>query len=695
MLRSFFAAVLALILTAIPARAADHVAIDAQFVGLDAMTAYSPTDAFLRACFKALGPRILQIPGEVGEGDPNEAGVIAAFWESMRGAKSVRLVFNDDDPAHPRVRFLMEATPIEPEKAADMARAMAFIAEKEELTLVDDGPLRKFTTDSGDEIAFGIKSGMFALRVNGLEGAGAPAGTVAGAPADAPLLLRLHVNGPNISKLLAMIPQDDPADAAKGFALLKALGLYGGESMSLDVGMWNAGRGLEGSAAFRRVRSVSFPGVDPPPTLGDAFLSLIPSDVTMVQASVFDLSVFDRALTAADLPARTDLTEESRKNLGFDIWGDFLAHLGPRYAWYQSERTGGGGIMSTVGLVELKNPDAFATSHAKLVEKINAFGAGMAKGFVRIDTVDVGGQPSFLLSAPGLPLPVAPMWTISGNVAVAGATPVAFREALAIARAKGPSIAMNPAIRERAGDRAGGLAALGYCDTPRLARSSMGAGTMVLTMLGNATRVSPASSAPALPGAPAYMEGVRPCIGVATWWGSDLVYRWTTDESLTVLGAVAVSQYAKAVTVQTVPMMVGILLPAVQKARTNAIEIKASVQVRAIGMAFTQWASSNNDVYPPSFDALVEQNLLTPEILRSPFGPVQGATTDYVALLGGTNDFAANRIIVIDAAAIAIGNHTIPVGFADGHVESLTSEELEVRLADPVNAAMKAALGLD
>ena len=99
------------------------------------------------------------------------------------------------------------------------------------------------------------------------------------------------------------------------------------------------------------------------------------------------------------------------------------------------------------------------------------------------------------------------------------------------------------------------------------------------------------------------------------------------------------------VVIAIIALLVGILLPAVQKARRNAIQIKDSTQVRNIMGATTLWASSNRDKYPlPSLidtnddvvdgnkgsapnnkdttggilSLMIFQNLITPEICKGP-----------------------------------------------------------------------------
>ncbi len=52
------------------------------------------------------------------------------------------------------------------------------------------------------------------------------------------------------------------------------------------------------------------------------------------------------------------------------------------------------------------------------------------------------------------------------------------------------------------------------------------------------------------------------------------------------------------VVIAIIALLVGILLPALSKARKNANQVKCLTNARAIGQGFTQWGSDNNDNYP-------------------------------------------------------------------------------------------------
>lgn len=714
--RHLIPALLVLCLT-LPARAADHIALDIQWAGLDAL-ASTPKDAYLRAAIKALGPRLAAIPAETN-GDPEDGIFLSALWEAVRGSARIRLAFNDDDPATPRFRLFAEIRTVEPERAADLARALSLGAEQDGHILENDSGLRTFTSDNGDAVAFGIRAGALILTTNGAESPREFAGRVEHAPADAPLLLRAHVNGAALSSMIEHgAASADPVELAQARALLSALGLAGDNAISADIAMWRGGRGLEGAAVCRNARAHWGRLAAAGQTLTPAFLARIPADATWCAVSVTDLAaLLDTLLTIATPEDRSQFTEQTREFLGFDLRDDFLAHVGPRIGLYQSERTGGGGLMSTIALAELKDPAAFAASHDALVGKINGLAASLGNGYIRIDQYALDTQPVFTLSAPGIPLPLAVTWGIRDRLAVKALSPTAFLAALAIAAEAGPGIAANRHITDRVGDPAT-LIALSYTDTSRKARSAVGAMTTVLLMAGNAARLNPASPAlPALPSSDALLAGIHPAVNWSRWAGDDMLIRWTCDDSLTVAAGLILAEYGSIGSLRTMPMMLGVMLPALAGARAGARDAVAQgderfvspvdaeprpeiANLQAINLAIVMHCAQSGDVYPDSLDQLVEAGLIDRASLRSPYGPsIFPGGADYVMHLPAPEppkiDLPADTIIVVDVAAMGSDAPRIPVCTADGAVHLLTPEQLDAMLAEPQNAGMKSALHLD
>ena len=714
MARALFAAALALFLLASPpTRAADHTLISFQFAGLDALASHSPKDAYLRAGLAALGQRLAELPAELG-GDPTDGVFASALWEPFRGRTMARLVVNDDDPANLRVRMALEVTPVDPSQAANLARAAAKGAEQKALIILEDGPLRKYINPDGNEVAFGVRAGTFVLRVNGLASAGPPEGMVIGAPADAKMLMRLHFSGAALSRAIDLAPDAHTKDSRQGRAMLGALGLYGPEAISIDAAMWHGAATLEGAATIHSARPFWAPGPEAPPTIGAEFLAKIPIDATALSVGACDIAgLIDRVVRAVHPNDADAAYAKAAEFLGFDPMADLLAHIGPRFGWYTSERTGGGGLMSLVGLAQLRDPEAFAQTHALIVDKINTLGAGMARGYVAIDQVQIGGRQAFMLVTPGLPLPIAITWAIDRDTVIKGFSPGAFATAGVFANTRGPSIATNATLRDRAGDLAE-LASLSYVDAAGKARDSVGAATGLLLMLANAARMDIAGGAVPLPDSAVLAENVKPMISWSRWTGDDLAVRWTTDDSLTVLAGIAAREYASAGMTQFVPMWMGVTMPAIQRARSNAIEIqqrapfappaagnsRGVTNMRQLTIAIAAYNAQTGDRMPKSIDDLSRAGFINAGTLKSPFGPsVFPGGADYVLCSPWDEPakitFPSDTILIVDVAAMGAAPNRIPIGMADGSVREISADELAELLELPQHKALKTALGLD
>ncbi|MCA9302583.1 MAG: DUF4190 domain-containing protein [Phycisphaerales bacterium] len=133
-------------------------------------------------------------------------------------------------------------------------------------------------------------------------------------------------------------------------------------------------------------------------------------------------------------------------------------------------------------------------------------------------------------------------------------------------------------------------------------------------------------------------------------------------------------------------LSVGILLPALGKARQQAQLLMSQTQVQSIVQACIVYADNHDGSFPPVEgweQALVDSGLIGQEILVSPREDGDGVSYIY---LGGPHDYDASRIIVYEDPKHGeyIG---VVVGFADGHTETISPRIFEEMLAEQVDAA--------
>lgn len=132
------------------------------------------------------------------------------------------------------------------------------------------------------------------------------------------------------------------------------------------------------------------------------------------------------------------------------------------------------------------------------------------------------------------------------------------------------------------------------------------------------------------------------------------------------------------------PLLVSILLPALNVARGQAKQAVCAANINGLGMAMMIYASENTDIYPPTLDYLV-QNGQPPKMLDCPGSDRQG--NDYLYVQPSVND-AGTKIVLCDRP----GNHygRVCALQADCKVLTLDLAEFEALLARPENAPIRA-----
>jgi hypothetical protein len=129
--------------------------------------------------------------------------------------------------------------------------------------------------------------------------------------------------------------------------------------------------------------------------------------------------------------------------------------------------------------------------------------------------------------------------------------------------------------------------------------------------------------------------------------------------------------------------------PALAKAREQAMSIKSASQQRFIAMALMQ-AEADGDEPIMSLDEMVQRNLITADLLQSPFGPVGDGQGDYWFEfdrpdMGELGRLEMPSYVVSYDRAMYINWRMVAyctIDMACGHA---SSEEFEALLAHPIN----------
>lgn len=428
----------------------------------------------------------------------------------------------------------------------------------------------------------------------------------------------------------------------------------------------------------------------------------IPRDATRVSAMHTNMQAMLEGIEQGLAATGENPLEEFNREVGIDLMDDVLANLGDRVIFYQSEMTGGGGLMSAVLLLDLRDAERMGEAHRKLVDRLNQLAEEEADGYLRVQSWKDRGVEVFSLTIPGLPIPFEPCWAIDDGKLVLALSPISIEAALA---QMGPRVASSvlqaPAFRESILARMPeeGAAMVNYIDTPRMVAKGYGLTNMLTSAIANAAR-SPSEPdrvvGSLMPRYGIFTRGVATSGSISKWDGDDLVTHYIADRSMLVqlsagLGSVADMQGL------ILPLVAGTTLPALGQARQRANEIKSSTQVRSLIQALIVYATNNNGNPPNSVQDLIEGGIITPELLISPMGSAIDGGPDYTLRFTkqAVDSFNTQYIVAIDRAAFVNGEMRISVGFADAHVEMIDLHRLEELLDMPLNEGVREDLKLN
>ncbi len=127
---------------------------------------------------------------------------------------------------------------------------------------------------------------------------------------------------------------------------------------------------------------------------------------------------------------------------------------------------------------------------------------------------------------------------------------------------------------------------------------------------------------------------------------------------------------------------IAIMVPALNRARINAREIKCMANMRTVGQAVMMYAADNKGYYPPDINLLISGKYLPSSVLLCPTvhppGTVPAApTTDFVYAVTGQSVRAsrppggASRFVLLYEPLSNHSDGEINALFGDGHVERI------------------------
>lgn len=396
-----------------------------------------------------------------------------------------------------------------------------------------------------------------------------------GLPAHLQPTLYGRYDGVALGELLEPFIAMGGSDALQTWATFQALGLVGPDGLRSTYFTGHASQHgfavhrREGAADALRARGrfIAAP-------LDAADLARVPSDATWALVTQLDAR---RALdlAAALVPGGVAEPLAAVEALtGVDVEADLLAPLGPTFAVFGARSTGGGGLLSTVAVLECADVERVSEA----VERVWAFARAQVepepRERLRVRAWESQGARCVGLVAPGWPVPFEPCCAVRDGALVLAASPGALLGALE-GGGETAGLVAHPRLAGLPGRSLVGLTSFTFLDVPFYAERGYGALALGAGALANAARAQGDGwSGEVLPAPRALLADAQPLIGFERVEGADLVRRTTFDGSWLVRGAALAGSPGGEAYASLVPLAIvsAVAIPNLMHARQVANE---------------------------------------------------------------------------------------------------------------------------
>lgn len=431
--------------------------------------------------------------------------------------------------------------------------------------------------------------------------------------------------------------------------------------------------------------------LDAPP-ISQEILGTVPKNATIAGGAHFDLAALVSAARSAVAAFQPDAAEQfdgivaqANQAIGLDLQKDLFASLGDEWVYYTDPAITGNGAMGTV-LVNRLRDSVKAEESLKKVEKfINGFAAQQLKdsGGVTIAFREgkIGDQKVHYL---GLPL-ISPAWAIAdGNLYVALYPEVAAAGAGVLANHESAILENQDfmGLYHRLGEHQ--ASSFQFLDLPRLAPGTYQPWLMLSHLSGVGDLFGVPAPLGILPPLNKLMPNLSPA-GQMGWSDPD-GYHFTSLAPFP--GAEMFASNPMQLSAAQAPLLISVLLPALNRARESAQQVKSAANLKNIGLGAIIYANNHNNQFPRDLGTLAKETDLTASIFvnpRSGAAVPAGLTREQLPeWVEEHSDYVWNGA----GKTTAVGPETplawekpeqsqgrINILYADGHVEALQLDE--------------------
>lgn len=390
----------------------------------------------------------------------------------------------------------------------------------------------------------------------------------------------------DIPALLKLVPKNDADPTAE--AAITALGLRNVKSLATVTGL-----------SQRGTLSRTLLAIDGPPQgvfqlaaaqpLSARDLRFIPNTATVAAAARFDLSAAYELLLAGvgqvEPEARERIEQalvQANRALSVNLVEDVFKGLGDVWCLYSTPDDGGQFMLGATLVVAVRQRAALQRAHDALLERARQALAAQGDRPAEIREETFRGRKFHYLQPIGVPLPVAPAWCLTDEALVVALNPQGIKAFLTRGAGQGASLAETKQVGALIRGPSPPLA-VAYLDTASALRSTYPVIQMLATMgAGELRKQNPPIELPSLPSLAAITPHAEPAVTSFRRTAVGILI----DHYQTVPGS-------SLMTGNSTPVMMALLLPAVQAAREAARRARATSNLREIGLALHQHESEH------------------------------------------------------------------------------------------------------
>ncbi|MFT4540208.1 MAG: hypothetical protein ACI841_003216 [Planctomycetota bacterium] len=501
-----------------------------------------PKDQALLKALQLIGERLPELSAEIPDFPPLPPDAIPLLGRLLSGPMTFRLGTVGPDPSM-MVPYYGQLTL--PEASAEEASALS--SRMTNLLTMAGMPAEadadgKVTLPLPIPAWYGPEGNSFVLAV-GMDDGGRVEPGYTGLPDGVQPTLAASIEYGKLMKSILQLAEmyGEGAEMQEALQVYESLGLY---DLSLQMA---AGHDEDRSYSILRMpgyaASMREQGLMPERALSSKDLALIPVDANFASVSTANIGgTLDMMMgfieqAMADAGMGGDPLEMAAGMTGIHPRTDLIDHLGSSFGLYTSDSTGGGGLMSAVMFMEVKNGESLTDTSERLIGMINGIAGQQAMGYVAFRDWESSGIDYTTLTFPGLPVPLELTCTMSDGYAFMGLTPQAVMAAVHQQKSGGKSLLDHPRFREQLAGGIEGLMSVQFIDTPRLLADGYGVMSLVASALRNGTRSRTDESRDAgliLPAYPLLVKGARATVTATRADGDDWVAETRGDRSVLV-----------------------------------------------------------------------------------------------------------------------------------------------------------------